>query len=64
MSSALPYLLIGLVVATLLSAVALTRERLRRPRSPVRTVDDFHAALRAIAPERARRKRARTRWPA
>lgn len=53
MPSASVFLLSGIALAVVLSAIVWFRHRV--PRSPARSVDEFSGAMRALAPERRRR---------
>ncbi|MFA5891365.1 MAG: hypothetical protein WDA27_10540 [Actinomycetota bacterium] len=55
MPPASAFLLFGVVVATVLCSVAWWRARVPR-RSPLRSVDDFNVALRALSPGGTRRR--------
>lgn len=53
MSPAATFLTFGLIVATVVSLGAWIRHR--GPRSPLRSVDEFHTAMRALSPRGRRR---------
>lgn len=54
MPSASVFLLAGIAVAVILSLAVWLRQR--GPRSPARSVDEFNGAMRALAPDRRRRR--------
>lgn len=53
MPSATAFLIAGVLLAVTLSLAAWVRQRL--PRSPLRSVDEFHETLRALAPREPHR---------